>query len=287
MTFESFEISRQRGQPVFLYLFEYDDGVLRRFAYTDAEQDMEAPTSTGLTGVTFAAIPIDNSGIKSSGSLDKSTLSVTMAHDTELATKFKNYPPGQVVNVTIWNLHYEDAAVECIVAWVGRMTACSFEGITASIDCEPVSTSLRRPMLRRNYQIGCPHALYGDSCKASKVLGTILNRAVIAVAGNVVVLASGWKSSPHPQDAYIGGELSWTDDNGTIHRRTVLRIEDGSTFFLSGPATGLLPGVSADLAVGCNHNRDHCNSVHNNILNYGGQPYIPTKNPFGFTMNYY
>lgn len=287
MTFENYETSRQKGQPVFLYMFEYDDGVLRQFAYTDHEQDIPAPATTDLTGVTFQAVPIAHDSPKASGSLDKATFSITMAHDTTLAQKFRNYPPGKVVNVTVWQMHIEDASQECLVVWIGRLTSCSFDGTEASIACEPISTSLRRPALRRNYQLGCPHMLYEGQCGASKSAGTLVNRAVISVAGNIVVLAAGWKASPHPQDAYLGGMVEWEDATGAIVQRKILRIESGSTFFLSGPATGLTAGMSTSVVVGCNHQRDHCNSVHNNIGNFGGQPYIPTKSPFGFTMNYY
>lgn len=287
MTFDAFEESRQRGEPIYLYLFEYDDGQLRRFAYTDHEQNVVAPASTGLTDVTFEAVPIEHGGLKSSGSLDKATFAINMAQDTPIAEQFRNYPPGQVVNIRVWQMHLGDSAAQCLVVWSGRITSCSFEGAVANVQCEPVSTSLRRPALRRNYQIGCPHNLYGPQCLANKTAGTLVNRAVVDVAGNVVTLAAGWKASPHPIDAYIGGQVEWTSGDGAVNRRTILRIESGSVFFLGGPSSGLTPGMSVSVVVGCNRQRNHCQNVHNNILNYGGCPYIPTTNPFGFTMNYY
>ncbi|MGQ4828481.1 hypothetical protein, partial [Enterococcus faecalis] len=61
--------------------------------------------------------------------------------------------------------------------------------------CEPTSSSLRRPGLWRNYQIGCPYVLYGAGCFANKAAAT-RSTTVASMTASTVTLASGW-NGPH------------------------------------------------------------------------------------------
>jgi len=44
---------------------------------------------------------------------------------------------------------------------------------------------------------------------------------------------------------------------------------------------GLKSGMEIRAYAGCNRTIQECSSKFNNTLNYGGMPFIPTKNPFG------
>jgi hypothetical protein len=54
----------------------------------------------------------------------------------------------------------------------------------------------------------------------------------------------------------------------------------GQALTITGPLVGVGVGDSVLIAMGCDKSLTACNDWHNNLLNYGGEPYIAAKNPF-------
>lgn len=260
---------------------DFDAGNLGPYAYCDAE------TPIIKDGITFQPIPVQRAAITSSGTLDKAMLEVTMAQGQEVGELFVAYPPAQVLNLIIYQGHVgDDPAVlnNFPVIWTGRVLGVQHPPNETKFTCEPVSTSIRRPGLRRNYQVSCPHVLYGAQCRANRKRAS--NGGVVAaITGNRVTLASGWNGGT-AGTKYTGGMIEWTKSDGTLELRTILRV-DGSTLYLSAVSRGLSVGGAVTVSLGCAHNMSDCAGLHGNIQNFGGQPWIPLKNPLGFVNNFY
>lgn len=272
MTFETAEKSRYQGKPITLYLFQYGPEADHYYGYTDAESVITDPSD----GKEYFPLPITRGSITASGTLDKAALEIRTPRTADLAELFRVYPPSQVVSATLKQGHLGQAPY--MVVWLGRVLNCTREGSEAIFSCEPVSTSLRRPGLRRNYQLGCPHWLYGPQCQANKVAATSTH-SVVSIAGTIVTLAANW-ADPHLPAKYYGGMIEWTTAGGETEIRTILTA-DATTISAGGLLRGLEVGMSLDVILGCSHLLDDCENLHNNILNYGGQWLIPIKNPYG------
>lgn len=287
MSFEAYELSRAKGLPIALYQFFVEN---RQFLYTDAEREV---TIDGIG--TFSPLPIQRGRIVSSGTLDKASLEIEMPRSAAVAEAFRVYPPGEVVNLIIRDYHYNDPAKEALVVWTGRILGNAWVGDRVRLTGEPVSTSLKRAGLRRHYQYGCPHQLYGPQCLASKLLGTTPEILVAAASNTTVILPAGWIPAGWPAAKknpakFVGGMMVWEydDGNGPVeYKRTILRITNGVQVVLSGIATGLLAGSPVKMVIGCAHDMADCKNIHNNIKNFGGQPWIPTKNPFSSGNQFY
>lgn len=275
MPFVDHEQSRYEGEPVDLFLFRYGTEASAYFAYTDAEQEINH------LGIIYSPIPIRRDAFTSSGTLDKSALNIETPITTRLADLFRIYPPGQVISLTIRQGHANDPSQEFPVIWMGRVLSCQRDARNAKFICEPFSTSMKRSGLRRHYQYGCPHVLYGGQCLADKQAATIV-RQVINRTATSITLTDFW--NPHPVAKYVGGMVEWAVPRG-IERRSILRVVDGKVLHLSGQIVDLEAGTDVDVVLGCNHQHGindpngDCTNLHNNILNFGGQPWIPTKNP--------
>lgn len=282
MSFASREESRFNGEPINLYLFRYGDQPSEALAYTDAEE------AVIHLGVTFEPVPIDRTKLTASGTLDKSNVTVSTPQDSALAKLYLIYPPSSVTTVVMYQGHLDD---EYKVVWTGRVVGCARKGSRAEFTCEPVSTSLRRNGLRRRFQFGCPHVLYGDQCRASKSAATT-TATLTAINGSRITFPIGWSSIAVK---YAGGLVEWTADSGSREIRTVLNVEnDGATLLLAGSIAGLRVGMTVNVVLGCNHKLGHgpqpdgdCGPLHNNAQNFGGMPYIPFKNPLSFGTNQY
>lgn len=289
MSFDSYETSRQKGQSETFFHFFPVNG--EQYYYTDAEKE------TNLTGVDqpFRPIPIVHGSIRSSGTLDKASLEIRMPRNVGLAEGFRVYPPSDVVNCVVRQRHKADPAGEALVVWTGRVIGSAWEGDELRLTCEPISTSLRRTGLRQHYQLGCPHVLYGPQCLASKLLATTPPITITAVTGTTITLPPGWippvwLAAGKTEEKFISGMAVWdySSPEGPIEmKRTILRITTGRVITLAGTTKGLAVGSQVKMVLGCNHQMTDCQTIHNNIKNFGGQPWIPTKTPFGFVNNYY
>lgn len=280
MTFAAYESSVEDGGPIQLFRFVYGSEAGEYLAYTNSTEAQTVDHGGSVGVITYQPVPIQRGNIVSNGTLDKSAIRMTLDIGTELAELFRVYPPSQVVTLTIYEGHVDDPDSQFQIVWAGRVIAASRDKSELQLSGEPISTQLRRAGLRRHYQYGCPHALYGDKCNANKVAATV-SATVAAISGTVITLSSGWAGS-FTASKFVRGMLEWTPAGQSTQRRTILRVS-GNNLTISGTPIDLDVSDAVDVVLGCNHRAfaadgGDCEGLHDNLVNYGGQPWIPTKN---------
>ena len=97
---------------------------------------------------------------------------MTTRKNPALTDLFRQSPPGIVVRLNIYRGYLGEDAY--ILEWTGRILSMTLRPVDgeAEFSCEPISTSLRNIGLRRKYQLGCPHVLYGTACNAALLAHT-------------------------------------------------------------------------------------------------------------------
>lgn len=279
MTFSTYEGSIQSGGPIQLYRFVYGTEAGEYLAYTNSTEQQIVDHGGSVGVITYDPVPIERGNVVSNGTLDKSAIQMSLDIGTDLAELFRVYPPSSVTTLTIYEGHIDDPDGEFIVVWAGRIIAASREGSTLKLSGEPVSTQLKRPGLRRHYQYGCPLALYGDACGADKAAATTAG-TVASVSGTVVTLNAGWNGA-FAAEKFVRGQLEWTPSGETTRVRSILRIS-GNALTLSG-ITDLSATDAVSVVLGCNHRAfaadgGDCQGLHDNLVAFGGLPWIPIKN---------
>ena len=265
MTFSLQELSIFGGRPVELYRFEYGSSIQR---FTSSDRDVM------LGGVTYEDVPIRRGRIERNQDIGRTPVTINIARNN-FTDLFISSPPTDTISVTISRYHETDTDQQVVVLWIGRIVDIKYNNLEVEFRCEPVDSSLKRPALRRFYQTNCPHILYELDCKAPilnfRTQGTVTNY------DNAVVTAA--EIGPLGDGYFTGGVITFTE-LGTTGRRFILS-HTGSSVTLNLPTTALPVGASFDIFPGCDHTLSTCLNKFNNILNYGGYPYIPDKNPFG------
>ena len=257
----------------------FNGGDLGPFLFTNNEEPLLRD------GKEYLPWAVTHGDVVSSGTLDKSDLEVQFARGTALDEMFVAYPPSQVMNLYIFKGHSNstDTLFNFPLDWAGRIRGAEYNDNKLILNCEPVSTSIRRPGLRRHYQISCPHVLYGSECRASQKAATS-GRVVLSVSGQDVTLTEALPGDP---ENYRGGLLEWQPASGGKEIRTILTCsEDMLTVKIRGFLRGIEEDTATKVSFGCNRFTSDCKDLHNNILNYGGQPWIPFDNPFSFVSKF-
>lgn len=265
MTYDSREISVQDGAPVELYEFARNAKVWR---YTSSEQDI------GDSSETWLSVPITRTAVETNTEQARNALKLTVPRNFEIADLFRVSPPTDIIALTVRRFHRGEED-DVAVIWLGRVLNCSFEGARAVLNCEPVSASLKRQGLRRLYQKQCPHALYGPGCNLDKE-DFRHNTTVQEASGVTVTVAS------LPSQSAAGGWIEYEDEDGNLERRFI-RSASGTTLILNLPFNEIDSNLAVSVFPGCNHTMEVCDGDYDNILNYGGMPFTPHKNPFDGT----
>lgn len=280
MSFDKFARSVDRASPISLYSFRYGVGDNDFYRYTDADEDVS------FDGRMFRRAPIERGEISAEGDLDKSELNVSVPWSLPVARLFRWYPASYVVQLVLFEGHFNDPDREFQQTGIFRVMSGRTEGATTTLTCQPHSTRIRLPGLRRNFQRQCPHVLYGEVCRATPVYTTV---SVLESHDNVVTATNPGGGLPSGPEAYAAGSLTWIDsDTGLTEIRTILScvLNDAVlTFTLAGPVRGTFTEITA--TKGCNHTEAACTDWHDNINNFGGHVFVPLVNPVNNFGTYY
>lgn len=260
-------------------------GTVGPYAFTDAEE------SITRDGITYQPIAIDRTAVEVSGSLDRVALTVKMQKGTALDEFFLMYPQTQVMNLIVFEGHDGDSTEELLdwpSVWNGRVVNCVDTDYELELTGEPLMTALRRPGLRRHYQRHCPHALYGPQCQAVKAAAG-QTRAAASVSTGTITLATALSTVP-ARTKFAGGLVEWTAPGGVKHVRAIVSVStNGLQVVTRGRirSADLPANTNVTCYLGCGRTTTDCSNLHNNIVNYGGQPWIPNENPLSTRNNFY
>lgn len=272
MTYEATEISTQDGMPVYRILFVTGD-----LEYRFTTESLF--TFDGFN--TYTPIAIKLGEISQTNEVAKDPLSIDLPRDVAFAQEFLGGVPEQITTVTVYRGHLTDTDGEFRVYWKGRVASASASGDTVSLSCENVFTSMRRPGLRAKYQKVCRHALYSDKCGVNDYDYAVVASAT-AVAGTTVTLDT-LGSGEDNNNYFTGGTLETSTGELryiTSHSGLTLTLMYALPSLTEEVNDGSAGQSTVTLYPGCDHTRATCVSKFNNVDNFGGFPWLPSKNPF-------
>ncbi len=273
MTFIAQELSVEAGAPCELYEIRYD---AQTWYYTSSD----AGYFDVATSRTYVPLVVSRSNIIGSSDPSRGTLELDVERNAEFLELFRVAPPSSVVALTIKRFHRTDSALQLVVVWSGRILNVSWSTSAARLNCESIRSSVAQFGLRRQFQLQCPHVLYGPSCRASKALHQ--------VEGTVTAMSSAHMTIPalsgYANNYFAGGYVEWTHGSIAATERRAIRTSQASTGVVEilGVPTGIDVGDPVRVYPGCDHTLGSNGCLKfSNTENYGGFPHTPSKNPFG------
>lgn len=269
MTYASQETSQQGGKPVELYRF-----VLGGVSY-EYTSGIDAISRGSLT---YLPIPISRSDDPQGPEERDNYLEVELPGDNPFAATFYSIVPGLVAQLTISRFHRDDPSLELITVFKGFVSSVAFEDDfqVAKVAALPITAATSRPIPRFTFSALCNHVLYDPRCKVLdtdpnyRVTGEV--SAVDLTAYTIDVVGADLK----PDGWWTGG---FVEAQAGLDKRMVL-AHTGTTLTLLLPFAVNPLGSDVTLFAGCDHTISTCKSKFNNVVNYGGFAFIPTRNIF-------
>lgn len=268
MSYEQKDNSVQDGEPVEFYKFSSPLGTFR---YTSDNQPGVC------NGELYLVLPggMERTSIETGSVVDTiMTMDFTFRATDDLAQLYcYSITPEQLV-VEVRRAHRgDDWNTEWEMEWTGIGLDVSGSGPTISIKTGSViQAKLNGNIAAIYYQRMCNHMLFDERCKVDREDWTVTT-TITKVQRQLITVDN---------DQSADGELK----TGEIeHMRTGEKrsIYDnvGNIVTIGYPFGDAQEGDEVKLTFGCDHKRlGHCKNRFNNVVNFGGFPFIPVENPF-------
>lgn len=259
----SYQTLEESAESAPIELYEFQDGADYYRYTTDAETVL-------FQGNNFYPASYKRSRIRQNPDPSKNDITFVTNRTDVFASKYLAFPPENVILVTVYR-YQEALPAEVVSYWKGRVVGFRVSGNEITITCESIFTSVKRPGLRARYQYDCRHALFSSGCGLSRESWKV-SGMIDSVDGRSVVVAA---AAGHASGYFNGGFL-WV--SGVGYR--MISSHSGSALSLTRPMQRLAAGQPVYLWPGCSHTKAECINKFNNIVNFGGFPWIPRTNIF-------
>ena len=275
MTFLAVESSVEAGKPVELYSFVQGG---ESYFYTSSD------TLQVVDTIDYEPEVISRGRVSEGPDERRNYLEITVPGTNLFAVNYISSVPGPKAVLTISQFHATDTPTpEVVTVFQGNVQSVSFveNGQVAKIAVLPVIGAAGHSCPRFTYQGLCNNFLYDIFCKvdpedpAFKHVGEVLS-----ATGSVIVVEG---ADSFPDGWFVAGFAQST--SGLDARLIIDHVGTSLTLLL--PFTENVAGLNITLRAGCDHTPETCDTKFftaedpdSNVLNFGGFPFVPTKNIF-------
>lgn len=272
MTYDAIETSAEGGSPV--EVFEFVAGATTYY-YTSAidTQTLGAQVYTPVAG-------LQRGETLEGPDKRENDFSILLPTTNPVAQIFVGVLPGYRVGVTVKRFHRNDTPTpEVVQVFDGYVQGASFskaDGKVCELTSRTVIASRGRMIPRRTFASSCGHVLYDEStCQVDDTDPAFRasSLSVVSQVGAILTVSSGL-SGTYP-DAFMQG--GYVEVIGAADFRLIID-HTGNVVTLQQPFS-VLPST-VNVYAGCAHTVAVCSSKFDNVLRYGGFPFVPTKNPY-------
>ena len=262
MAFEDYETSVEGGSSVELYTLAMGSTIYRM--HTSVEQIIV------YAGDDFSRTSISRGSIATG----QEYLELKLPGSHAFSLKFATIAPGQTASLTIQSYQRSDPSdVRVIYKGVVRSVAFTQAMSHSALSLIPINEAFDKSIPERTFQAACNNVLFDPDCKVSSGLYEHVG-AVTAIVNNIVTISglaaakgTGWST---------GGYISY----GVLDYRLVLE-QNGDHCTLVLPFHESVLTENVQVFAGCDHSIATCKAKFaDNEINFGGCPYVPTKNIF-------
>lgn len=266
MTFESYETSVEESQPIELYTIQLGS---TSWTYTSGAVEVV------VSGTTYAPLAISRGSHDQSQEDQDQQLEVRLPASAPVCRHFIASVPGESVLITIERMQRLDVGEVRMVMYAGVVSSVSFEsgGEIAVLSVVTAQSAFSKAVPRDVYSATCNHVLFDARCSLLEASWRV-TKEVLAISGNVLTIDG---LNAQADGYYTPGFIELT---GSSRDFRVILAHAGNLATVALPFGTSPLGELVRVYAGCDHSSLTCQAKFNNLINFGGFPFVPTKNPF-------
>jgi len=269
-SFDTYESSLESSRPIEIYKFSMGSTT---WTYTSWSQDVT------VSSVLYAATPIKRSRIVQAADQKTRNTLVTVPSENPFAAQYINVSPGEKATLTIFRLQPDEVPTfdTQVMIFKGTVQAVTFprDGYTSEIVVRSIESAKNQNLPRVTYMGMCQHSLYDGACGVDSGLFNFVGP--VASGGTTAeITVTGANSKP---DGYwTAGYV--TPLSGSQDFRFIVK-HVGNVLTLLLPFASDVSGQNVQVFAGCDHvATGDCKTKFENVLEFGGCPFVPNRNPF-------
>lgn len=265
-TFDTLASSTEQSRPAELIELALGSAM---YYYSTAEDPI---TSAGNIYLPVAA---ERGSVVEGTDQSDQPITIVVPASNDFAARYINVVPAERASATIFRIERDETPTPTrVLVFKGLVHAVEFSrnGREAQIACMSIQAAARRTIPRFTFQAQCNHQLYDLGCKVNPT-SHHHSGIVTAVSGSTVTVSGLSASGKDCKGGYCR-------PTGISDFRMVLS-QSGDVLTLLLPFSASPLGLTLECFQGCDHNMTgHCATRFDNVLEFGGHAFVPTKNPF-------
>lgn len=226
--------------------------------------------------VSFNNIPVKTSEFANNGSdTGVEEVSITFPIDSAIATYYMTEFHRNETLITVWRFHRENP-YDIRRYWSGQLNGHEVKDETSlTLLFTSQKSRMDGVMYATNYSKLCRHVLYSPQCGVLEATYRV-NATITGYSANSIVVDFGL--GVFADNYFTHGVVEFSD-----YVKIGIFQQIGGSLLLYGrpPLYDSLLPAPVTILPGCDLSLFTCNSKFNNLLQYGGFPFIPQKAPFG------
>ena len=235
----------------------------KEWRYTTTNEEIE------YDGNIYTPIEADVSGVKISDDVFKTELTIKIKNKSPFVGFYIKGSPDALTYVEVYR--YRPVTDTASTFFKGEVMSVVVNQKSATVRCNQANIQMTKNLMTNFYQRNCRHNLYDKiGCKLNAADFTIQGE-ILSLSGNKLIVSN---IVSNDENYYVGGQVSIGAESKTIseYNPSTKELTVMNIFAFAEI------GDTANVAAGCDHTPETC-LAKNNIANYGGESYIPEKNP--------
>jgi hypothetical protein len=271
MSYTSREQSVALARPKIL--IDFEDGNLNHWRYNSST------VAVSHIGDSYVADVCRVGELEISGEEFRNIMKIELSRQNAFAWQYISGPLESEVTVSIYRLLDSDY----VLWWSGVVIDVNHDThAIPTVKCAPLTSGTSRLGWRRRSHLMCDLELYGQGhggCKVNKASFTMTG-VIATVSGTTL---SGSDLAAQPDGWLQGGEIVIGTAHRLIKSHTVYSAGMGEVIInrqILNPEVDSGGNINFTAYAGCDHLPTTCDTKFSNKINFGGQEYLPVKNPF-------
>ncbi len=249
--------------PVELYHIWNNSGT--HWRYTSGDSNIEYESETYLPR------PIQRGSLEYNEEISSTKVSLQINYISEPVIQYLANNPVEIMWVQILKLFRDSSPFSASSLFMGTIKNVSFKGVAANVECTGFEQFLTKGIPRFRYQPSCNYFLYDDFCTIDKTNFQLDTDVTTIDSTGLIITNSDF--ALEDDNFYSLGYLEFGN-----HKRMII-YHTGNTIKIRYPISELVATDSITVFAGCNKTPETCRDKFDNILNFGGHPYVPIDNP--------